>query len=261
MLSKAFVYAAGLGTRLRPYTFETPKPMLEVDGRPILEYILRFLAHAGITDVTINTWHLAEQFESLPAVAADFGVDVSLSRQPQRFEHGGDLAYARDFLASLGADERFLGLNGDTFFDLDPAQLHTAAARVSADAPVLIFTRQTETNPLRTESGRLVGIGNVTYAEANGAAVANADDFGIKVFHASIRNYLPAEPTTLSFHGYTGLVGRLATAGKRVLVQPIENAERVEIGTVEDYEARDRNAALRALTARLAVMPRSPAEP
>ena len=106
MIRKAFVYAAGLGTRLRPYTYETPKPMLEVAGRPILEYILRFLAHARITEVTANTWHLAERFEQMPEVAAGFGVDLALSRQPQRFEHGGDLAYARAFLAGLSDDER-----------------------------------------------------------------------------------------------------------------------------------------------------------
>ena len=255
MLRKAFVYAAGLGTRLRPYTYETPKPMLEVGGRPILEYILRYLAHAGITDVTVNTWHLAEQFERMPGIAAGFGIDLSLSRQPQRFEHGGDLAYARDFLDSLEEDERFLGLNGDTFFDLDAAQLHAAAERVSADAPVLIFTRQTESNPLRVSDGVLVGIGDVVYADFDEANVERADDFGIKVFHASIREHLPAEPGTLSFHGDTGLVGRLAAAGKRVLVQPVLSAERVEIGTVEDYETRDQNAALRALTDRLASLP------
>lgn len=255
MIHKGFVYAAGLGTRLRPYTHETPKPMLEVEGRPILEYILRYLAYAGLTDVTVNTWHLAEQFERIPEIAARFGLRVALSRQPQRFEHGGDLAYARDFLASLGGDEPFLGLNGDTFFDLDPAQLHEAAGRVSAEAPVLILTRQTEANPLRTRDGRLVGIGKVAYADVDEAEVECADDFGIKVFHASIRKHLPTAPTTLSFHGESGLVGRIVAAGKQVLVQPVEGAERVEIGTVEDYEARGENAALRTLTDRLAAWP------
>lgn len=255
MIRKAFVYAAGLGTRLRPYTHETPKPLLEVEGRPILEYILRWLAHAGITDVTANTWHLAEQFEAMPTRAAAFGVDLKLSRQPQRFEHGGDLAYARAFLARLGDDERFLGLNGDTFFDLDPAQLHHAAERVSADAPVLILTRQTPENPLRSRDGVLIGIGDVTYAEHDETDADRADDFGIKVFHASIRDHLPAAPTTLSFHGTNGLVGRLAAAGKQVLVQPVAQAERVEIGTVEDYEARGENAALRDLSRRLASWP------
>ncbi len=254
-LRKAFVYAAGLGTRLRPYTYETPKPLLEVEGRPILEYILRFLAHAGITEVTVNTWHLAGQFERMPEVAAGFGVDLALSRQPQRFEHGGDLAYARDFLASLGEDEPFLGLNGDTFFTLDVEQLHEAARRVSTDAPVLIFTRETESNPLWICDGRLVGIGDVAYDAFDEAQAERADDFGIKVFHASIRDHLPATPGPLSFHGKNGLVGRLTAAGNRVLVQAVRGADRVEIGTVEDYEKRGQNARLSALSRRLAGLP------
>ncbi len=252
-LAKAFVWAAGLGTRLRPYTHETPKPMLDVFEQPILEYVLRYLAHAGITEVTVNTWHLAEQFEAVPEKASAFGLDVALSRQPDRFEHGGDLAFAQDFLSSLGDDEPFLGLNGDTLFWLDPSLLREAADLVSEDAPVLLFTRQTDTNPLRVRDGHLVGIGEVAYGEAE--ATERADDFGVKVFHASVRRYLAEPATRDSFHGHAGLVGRLAAAGKRVLVRPVEASERVEIGTVEDYEARSENADLRALADRLAAQP------
>ncbi len=252
-LTKAFVWAAGLGTRLRPYTFETPKPLLEIEGRPILEYVLRFLAHAGIEHVTVNTWHLAEQFAPVPETAAGFGLDVALSRQPDRFEHGGDLAYAENFLASLGDDERFLGLNGDTLFHLSPAVLHAAAERVTAEAPVLLFTRPTEANPLRVHDGRLVGIGDVAYDEAEPAS--RADDFGIKVFHASVRRHLAEPGTTDSFHGHAGLAGRLAAAGKQILVEPTGAVERVEIGTVEDYEGRGENAALRDLARKLAALP------
>lgn len=254
-LTRAFVYAAGLGTRLRPYTHETPKPMLEVFGRPLLEYLLRFLAHAGIEAVTVNTWHLAGHFERLPEIAAGFGLDVALSRQPGCFEHGGDLACAQDFLAGLAADERFVGLNGDTLFDLDWAQVEAAAGRVGPDAPLLVLTQATDKNLLRVRDSRLVGIGDTAYGDVDLAAAGRADDFGIKVFHASIREHLPEPGQTCSFHGAQGLVGRVVAAGKRVLVQPVRDAERVEIGTVEDYEARMSNAALRALTDRLAAMP------
>ncbi len=251
--TKAFVWAAGLGTRLRPYTFGTPKPLLEVGGRPILEYVLRFLAHAGIAEVTVNTWHLAEQFERVPEIAAGFGLDVALSRQPDRFEHGGDLAFAQDFLAGLGDDEPFLGLNGDTLFRLDPALLREAAARVGPDAPVLLFTQPTDANPLRVRDGRLVGIGSVAYDVAE--ATGRADDFGLKVFHASVRRFLAEPGQTDSFHGHAGLAGRVAAAGGRVLVQPVEAFERVEIGTVEDYEGCGANAALQALVRRLSALP------
>lgn len=253
-LKKAFVWAAGLGTRLRPYTYETPKPLMEVGGRPLLEYPLRYLAHAGIEEVTINTWHLADQFESVPEWAAEFGLRVELSRQPDRFEHGGDLAYARDFLSSLGEDEPFVGLNGDTLFYLDPDLLHHAATQISAEAPVLLIVREGDVNPLHLEDGRLVGIGEWPYVP-DASPTDHADDFGIKVFHASVRDALPSEPGTFSFHGRTGLVSRLIEGGREIRALRVEEYERVEIGTVEDYEGRAENDALNALVRRLAALP------
>ncbi len=253
-LAKAFVWAAGLGTRLRPYTHTTPKPLLDVAGQPILDYILRYLAHAGVEEATVNAWHLAEQFEDVPEQATAFGLDVRLSRQPQRFEHAGDLAFARDFLDGLEPDEPFLGCNGDTLFWLDPAVLREAAEAVSAEAPVLLLVRDAPPNPLRTAGGRLVGIGDVTYlpgVEPN----EGWDDFGVKLFHASIREHLPSEPQTMSFHGHAGLVGRLTAAGKRVLVHPVRSFDRVEIGTVADYEGRAENEPLQALAERLSALP------
>jgi N-acetyl-alpha-D-muramate 1-phosphate uridylyltransferase len=252
--TKAFVWAAGLGTRLRPYTHETPKPMLRVLGLPMIEYVLRYLAHAGVREVTVNAWHLGEQFEPLPALAAEFGQKVTLSRQPQRYEHGGDLAYARAFLDGLGPDEAFYGLNGDTLFWVDPARLHEAAARVSADAPACLLVHTTDSTPLHAAGDRLVGIGSVTYVPDVEPSDA-WDDFGIKVFHASIREHLPKEPGTLSFHGQDGVVGRLTRAGRRVLVAPVRDYDRVEIGTVEDYEGHEADDHLRALADRLAALP------
>lgn len=252
-LHKAFLWCAGLGTRLRPYTYHTPKPLLEVDGRPILEYLLRYLAHAGIAEVTANVWHLAEQFEPLPERAAQFGLDLTLSRQPQRYEHGGDLAYAQDFLAGLEEDERFLGINGDTLFYLPPEQLHRAAARLSEQAPLLLFTHPADPLPLRIHDGRLVGVGETAYGDET--PTERADDFGVKVLHASVRAFLPRPPAVQSFHGRDGLAGRITGSGRAVLVEPARDYERAEIGTVEDYEGRDRNAALRALTQRLAALP------
>ena len=248
-LTKAFVYAAGYGTRLRPYTLETPKPMLEVLGRPLVEHVLCYLRGIGVEHVTVNAAWLADAFDGLPARGHALGLDVALSKQEEPFEHGGDLAHATAFLEGLGDDERFLALNGDTLFWLEPAVLQAAAARVSASAPLLILGRPTEANPLHVAAGRLVGIGQHRYVEEE--ADAHLDDFGIKLCHASIRRFLPAPGTTMSLHGDGGLVDRIVRSGADVLVAPVERYERVEIGTVADYEGRAGNEALRALTERL----------
>jgi MurNAc alpha-1-phosphate uridylyltransferase len=248
-ITKAFVYAAGYGTRLRPYTLATPKPMLDVLGRPLVAYVLCALARLGVRHVTVNAAWLADAFDALPAYGRTLGLDVAISRQPEPYEHGGDLAFATDFLGSLGDDERFLALNGDTLFGLDPAALERAAGRVSAQAPLLILGWQTAANPLRVRGGRLVGIRDHRYRPEE--PDARCDDFGVRVVHASIRRYLPAPGTTLSLHGENGLAARLYAAGCEVLVEPAEGYERVEIGTVADYEGREANEALRRLTRRL----------
>ena len=66
---KAMILAAGRGERLRPLTDHTPKPMVEVQGRPLLEHQIHWLAGAGITELVINLHHLGEQIEGLSVTA------------------------------------------------------------------------------------------------------------------------------------------------------------------------------------------------
>src|SRR5438477_5659392 len=74
--------AAGLGTRLRPLTERWPKPVLPIDGRPVIARLLRDLAAAGCAHVWVVTGHLAEQVEALVGDGSAFGVQVRFVRQP-----------------------------------------------------------------------------------------------------------------------------------------------------------------------------------
>ncbi len=248
-ISKAFVFAAGRGTRLQPYTLTTPKPMLDVLGRPLVEHVLCGLARAGLRHATVNTAHLADAFEGLPDRGPSLGLAVALSRQPRPLEHAGDLAFATAFWDRLGPDEAFLAVNGDTIFDLDPDGLRSAARALGPDAPLMILAGQTAANPLLIREGRLVGLGGVRYAD--GEPDGRADDAGLKLAHASLRRFLPAPGTPMSLHGPDGLVERVVASGASVPVRPAPIRARVEIGTVADYEGREANAALRSLVGRL----------
>jgi NDP-sugar pyrophosphorylase family protein len=79
----AIVMAAGLGTRLRPLTERWPKPVLPIDGRPVIARLLRELAAAGCEQVWVVTGHLAEQVEALVGDGSAFGVQVRFVRQPE----------------------------------------------------------------------------------------------------------------------------------------------------------------------------------
>ena len=74
--------AAGEGTRLRPVTERWPKPVLPIEGRPVVATLVRRLCDAGCTHVTVVTGHLAEQVEALLGDGSDFGVPIAYARQP-----------------------------------------------------------------------------------------------------------------------------------------------------------------------------------
>lgn len=110
---KAMILAAGFGNRLRPLTETTPKPLLEVGGKPLLQYHLERLAAAGITDIIINTSWLAELIEDYFGNGSDFGVNIQWSREVRPLETGGGIAHALPLLGS----EPFLLINGDVWTD------------------------------------------------------------------------------------------------------------------------------------------------
>jgi glucose-1-phosphate thymidylyltransferase len=86
---EGIVMAAGEGTRLRPLTEAWPKPVLPIDGRPVIATLLRELAAAGVERTTVVTGHLAEQIETLVGDGSGFGLEVRFVRQPHA-EGSGD---------------------------------------------------------------------------------------------------------------------------------------------------------------------------
>ncbi len=110
MPNKAMVLAAGKGRRLRPITNKTPKPMVPVNGRPLLDHALDRLQDAGIGEAVVNTHHLAEQIER--HLAAREVPKVVFSREDDLLETAGGVKKA---LALLG-DDPFIVVNGDAFW-------------------------------------------------------------------------------------------------------------------------------------------------
>lgn len=95
--------AAGLGTRLRPLTERWAKPVLPIDGRPVISVLLRELARAGCVDVWVVTGHLAEQVEGLVGDGSAFGVAVKFVRQPEPLGSADAVQRALDAGAGLPA--------------------------------------------------------------------------------------------------------------------------------------------------------------
>lgn len=117
------VLAAGRGERMRPLTDHTPKPLLEVGGRPLIVWHLERLAAAGFREVVINHAHLGGQIEAALGDGARWGLAIRYSPEPPgALETAGGIVQA---LPLLGSDP-FLVINGDIFCDWDVRQARLA---------------------------------------------------------------------------------------------------------------------------------------
>ena len=120
MIRRAMIFAAGRGERMRPLTDATPKPLLRIGGKMLIEHHLEKLAAAGVSEVVINTSHLAEQFPAALGDGARWGVSIRYSYEgPQPLETGGGIRHA---LSLLGAAP-FIGVAADIVSAYDYAAL------------------------------------------------------------------------------------------------------------------------------------------
>jgi len=117
------VLAAGRGERLRPLTDHTPKPLLEVRGKPLILWHLEALARAGVREVVINLSWLGGRIRAAVGEGGRFGLQIHYSEEPAApLEAGGGIFHA---LPLLGAAP-FLVVNGDTYTDVDFSRLGIA---------------------------------------------------------------------------------------------------------------------------------------
>jgi MurNAc alpha-1-phosphate uridylyltransferase len=142
---KAMLLAAGRGVRMRPLTDHTPKPLLEVAGKPLIVWHIENLVKAGIPDLVINHAHLGAQIEQSLGDGSRFGARIQYSPEAHALETAGGIANA---LPMLG-DGPFAVINGDIFCDYDFAGLHQhAAALISGcDAAHLVLVDNPPQHP------------------------------------------------------------------------------------------------------------------
>ena len=114
---KAMIYAAGLGTRLRPLTDDRPKALIEVGGKPMLQHVIENIKKAGITRAVVNVHHFAGKVIDFLDRNGNFGIDIAISDESDRLlDTGGGLLKARPL---LDGDEPILLHNADILTDLD----------------------------------------------------------------------------------------------------------------------------------------------
>ena len=111
---KAIILAGGLGTRLRPLTDETPKPLLPIKGLPIIEHAILNLKKHGIEDIILSIGFRAEKIQKYFGDGSKWGVKISYCIEDQPLGTGGALKKA-----AQGINETFVAINGDNLADFD----------------------------------------------------------------------------------------------------------------------------------------------
>lgn len=134
---KAMILAAGLGKRMRPLTDHTPKPLLKIGERYLIEFHLEKLAQAGIKEVVINTHWLAEQIPAALGNGERWGLQLHYSHEPELLETAGGIRQCLHRLADK-PDDVFLLINGDVYFEWGLAEWITSAPVLDQQHPVFL---------------------------------------------------------------------------------------------------------------------------
>lgn len=154
-LVKALLFAAGLGTRLKPFTDKHPKALATVHGRTLLEWNIRYLQRFGIEDVIVNVHHFADQIEKAVRVNKGFGSRVTISdERAEVLETGGGLLKAAPFFAG---EEAFVVLNVDALTNLDLTAMLAYHQEHAPVATLAILQRESSRHLLFDESLALCG--------------------------------------------------------------------------------------------------------
>ncbi|CAJ0727858.1 N-acetylmuramate alpha-1-phosphate uridylyltransferase [Ralstonia pickettii] len=133
-MTRAMIFAAGRGDRMRPLTDHTPKPLLTVGGKPLIVWQIERLAAAGVRDIVINHAWLGAQIETALGDGSAWGVRLAYSPEGQALETAGGVAQAMPLLHAGDGHSVFIAVSGDVFCDYDYALLRDRAPAMAAQA-------------------------------------------------------------------------------------------------------------------------------
>jgi mannose-1-phosphate guanylyltransferase len=229
---KAFLLAAGRGTRMRPLTDATPKCMLPIDGKPIIGIWLDALAEAGVNEVLVNLHHLPKIVHNYVVAHADSSIKIHALYESNLYGSAGTLLSCRNWVAD---EEFFLVCYADGLTDFPLADLVSAHHERPPGVTATIATH-------RSRNPRAAGILGVdedgimtAFTEKPEIPVSDIANSGIYAFSPQVLDELPPLPFLPCDIG-RDLLPRLAGRARAI---PIPGYFR-DIGTPESYEQAQR---------------------
>ena len=168
---KAMIFAAGLGTRLKPLTDTRPKALVEIAGKPLIEHVLEKLVSAGFNDIVVNVHHFADMIEEWgrniveTPYYKDKNIRISFSdERHELLETGGGILHAAALLTNNNPEHKFLVHNVDILSNLNLDEFW-AKSQGSADAVLVVSKRKTARYLIFDDEMNLVGWTNISTGE------------------------------------------------------------------------------------------------
>jgi NDP-sugar pyrophosphorylase family protein len=228
VIRTAFVLAAGLGTRLRPLTENTPKPLLPIGGLPMICHLFNHLIDAGVNRIIVNTFHCADAFSVAFPTSQWRGIPITFSRETTRLETGGGLKNIEPLLTP--DDGSIFVCNGDIFAAPDFARL--ASAHLATDAEATLLLRSTG-EPLNV---RLNSTGTITDMRHR----LGATDGTLHLFtgiYCARRTFFAAQNPNHPESVIEPFLRRIAQNTNRIQGITDNTDEWHDLGTIAEYEA------------------------
>jgi NDP-sugar pyrophosphorylase family protein len=242
---KAMVFAAGLGTRLRPLTDDRPKALVTVAGRTLLELTLSRLRTFGVGEVIVNVHHFADKIADYLQAHQNFGMRIEISREEVLLDTGGGLKKAAWFFLEGGENalEPFIVHNVDVLSTVDLGGMLRSHTERNALATLAVQQRESSRYLLFDEHGKLCGRRIGRDAETEWAVPAQQVHSlafcGIHVLSPRIFSNLPEKGVFSIIPAYL----RLAAQGEAILGFRADESYWRDLGRPENLAEAERDLA------------------
>ncbi|MGB9629212.1 MAG: sugar phosphate nucleotidyltransferase [Thermodesulfobacteriota bacterium] len=223
---RAIILAGGKGQRLAPYTTVIPKPLMPVDGMPILEVIVRQLAHFRIKEVTLTVNSQSEPlFSAFFGNGRQYGVHISYSKEEKPLGTAGPLTLLKNL------PETFLVMNGDILTTLNYQKLIQYHRQHQGVVTIAMGQKKIQTELGVMEYGQSYQL--IRYMEK--PTLSYSVSMGIYVFEKKVLDWIPPG----RYFDFPDLIQKLIKVREKVVCYPSRDFW-LDIGRHEDYEEAQR---------------------
>lgn len=220
---QAVILAGGMGTRLQPYTFFVPKPMLPLGDRPLLEHLLLWLKKNGVQNVVLSIGYLGNQIESYFKNGKSMGIDITYARSNSALGISGQLLNSKNYVNST-----FYLLYGDSVFDFDLRKMlhHHEASKATLTMGLMHYSQKLAYGLIEIDKDDTVT------AWKEKPEVGGLINAGCYVANRKIFKYIPNGKMI----AFDSVVREMMRKGEKISSYLIPGDEFIDIGDEKSYK-------------------------